>query len=56
MIDKMIKEAALQIKDECIKAQEELDKRTQQKCAQVILAASGLTLLKSKMNLTTGER
>jgi len=57
MTDGQIKTAVLAIRDECLEMAKEQEEKTQQKCAQVLLAASGLTMLRSKMSKTpVGER
>lgn len=52
MSNGLLKIAVLDIRDECLKLAEEQETKKQQKCAQVLLAASGLTMLRSKMRET----
>ena len=50
-----MKEAILKLKAELEKIAQEKEKQTQEKCAQVLLAASGLDLLKNKLGLNDSE-
>lgn len=48
----MLKEAILELRDEVLALAEENEQRTMQKCAQTLMAATGLKMLQSRMEKT----
>jgi hypothetical protein len=51
-----LKDAVLALREEVLLAAEENEKRTMQKCAQTLMAATGLKMLASRMTKTSGLR